>query len=180
LVFLTFTACENSKEEVMGLAKELNTKIDIGEKIRIIYSDSGKIQVILTAPMLERHNSNNDPKDIFPKGIKIDFKDEKGETNAWLEADFAERIPMQSKMVARGNVRMYNLQDDKLTTSELIWDENTHLVYTDKFVKITRPASRDTTYGYGFEANEGFTKIVVKRKIQSKLDASVIDGGFKN
>ena len=36
------------------------------------------------------------------------------------------------------------------------WDEKLNKVYTKKFVKITRPG--EIIYGYGFEANQDFTR----------------------
>lgn len=177
LILLLFLfSCENNTADVAALADKYNTKVDIGEQIRVTYSDSGIIKVIVNSPIIERHNNYSAPKDVFPKGIKIEFKNELGETNAWLEADYAERIPFSNKMIAKGNVKLYNTAQDKLSTSELIWDENQHKVYTERFVRITRPSQRDTTYGYGFEADEAFTTLLIKRRIQSKLNAAMING----
>jgi LPS export ABC transporter protein LptC len=182
LVFLLFighffliTSCTTEIEKVDALvSKNLDTRYDIGDTIKITYSDSGVTKLILESPMIEKSTSLNDPKEIFRKGIKITFMDSTGKTNAYLQADYAERIPFQSKMTTRGNVRFYNLQNDKIATSELIWDEAKNTLKTEKFVRITRPSARDTTYGIGFETDDKFDKIIIKRKIQSKLNADII------
>jgi LPS export ABC transporter protein LptC len=144
------------------------------------YSDSSIIQVYLESPVLEKHNNTSEPKEVFPKGLKITFMDSEGKPSAWLHADHAVRKTNIGKMIAKGNVVFYNTQLDKLETSELIWDENQRKLTTEKFVKVSRPASRDTTYGFGMETDEKFETIVIKRKIQSKLDASKLNKAFAN
>lgn len=169
-----FSSCSNDVTEVDKLISSgLNTRIDVGTEIRITYSDSGRVQVICDSPVMERHN-DQEIKDVFPNGLKITFLGPDQQPSAWLEADYAERMPNKYLMTAKGNVRLYNAQNDKLQTSELNWDESKKLIYTEKFVRITRPTQRDTTYGLGFEADQGFTQIVIKRRIQSKLNAESI------
>ena len=72
-------------------------------------------------------------------------------------------------MTVRGNVRFYNSVEDKLQTSELIWDENLKKIYTEKFIRITRPVMGDTIYGIGFETDQNFKRIEIKQKIKGKL-----------
>lgn len=72
-------------------------------------------------------------------------------------------------MTVRGNVQFYNLRNDKLQTSELIYDENLKKIYTEKFIRITRPSLGDTIYGIGFETDQNFNRIEIKQKIKGKL-----------
>ena len=175
IILSTMIACSNDINEVNKLtSSDLNTKVDVGNDITITYSDSGVIQVICESPVMERH-SDQEIKDVFPNGLKITFLDANRQPAAWLEADYAERLPNKYLMTAKGNVRLYNSQNDKLQTSELNWDETRKIIYTEKFVRITRPSQRDTTYGLGFEADQGFKQITIKRRIQSKLNADAIN-----
>ena len=176
LLFLA--ACENDVAEVNALtSKEFDTKVDIGKEVVITYSDSGKVQVVCESPEMQRLNTT-DTKDIFPKGLKITFLDDNLQARAWLEADYAERLPFKYIMIARGNVKLYNTQNEKLQTSELIWDETKKLIYTEKFVRITRPTERDTTYSLGFETDQNFKQIILKRRIQSKLNAEKVSNSL--
>jgi LPS export ABC transporter protein LptC len=177
VLFVSLTSCVNNIEEVENITnKKADPTIDIGTDITITYSDSSIVQVFLKSPLVEKHNNVTEPKEVFPKGIEITFMDRYGKPNAWLKSDEAVRKTNLGKMTAKGNVVFYNTQQDKLETSELIWDENTHMLSTEKFVKVSRPSSRDTTYGFGFETDEKFETITIKRKIQSKLDASKLRG----
>ena len=62
-------------------------------------------------------------------------------------------------MVCRGNVLLYNAQGEKLRTSELIWNEVDKIVYSNKFVRITR-ADGDIQ-GYGFKADQDFKNVEI-------------------
>ena len=65
---------------------------------------------------------------------------------------------------------------DRLETEELIWDEATEKVYTNKFVIIRRPG--EIIYGHGFEANQDFTFSRI-RAIEGRLKSDGMEEGFK-
>jgi hypothetical protein len=50
-----------------------------------------------------------------------------------------------------------NDRGERLQGPELIWDERSKEIYTDRFVKITR-ADGSVIYSYGFKSNEAFTR----------------------
>lgn len=162
-------ACTTNLSEVKAITKEYDVSKDIGEKIKIIYSDSALVKMTIDAPVIERYNDLADPKDVFPKGILISFLGYNRKPESWLTASEAIREPKKRKMTVRGNVQFYNLRNDKLQTSELIYDENLKKIYTEKFIRITRPSLGDTIYGIGFETDQNFNRIEIKQKIKGKL-----------
>lgn len=173
VVVLGFTACSNEVEEINQLlAEDLQTNVERGKNIRIFYSDSASVKVIINAPVLERYNAYNDSKDVFPKGILIEFLNEQKVVNSWLKADNAVREARTSKVTAKGNVIFYNAKNEKLETPELIWDEKERIVYTEKIVRITQAEKGDTTYGFGFRANQDFSRIEIKKKVQGKMNVT--------
>jgi len=173
LVILGFTACSNEVEEINQLlAEDLQTNVERGKNIRIFYSDSATVKVIINAPVLERYNAYNDSKDVFPKGILIEFLNEQKVVDSWLKADNAVREARTSKVTAKGNVIFYNAKNEKLETPELIWDEKERIVYTEKIVRITQAEKGDTTYGFGFRANQDFSRIEIKKKVQGKMNVT--------
>ena len=173
LVVLGFTACSNEVEEINQLlAEDLQTNVERGKNIRIFYSDSATVKVIINAPVLERYNAYNDSKDVFPKGILIEFLNEQKVVDSWLKADNAVREARTSKVTAKGNVIFYDSKNQKLETPELIWDEKERIVYTEKIVRITQAEKGDTTYGFGFRANQDFSRIEIKKKVQGKMNVT--------
>ncbi|MBC7885266.1 MAG: LPS export ABC transporter periplasmic protein LptC, partial [Saprospiraceae bacterium] len=175
-VFITATilcACSNKVEEIDQLFEEdLQTNIERGKNIRIIYSDSAIVRVIVHAPVMERYIAYNDSKDVFPKGILLEFMNEDKIVYSWLKADNAVREEQTSKITAKGNVMFYNDKNEKLETPELIWDEKQRIVYTEKLIRITQAEKGDTTYGFGFVSNQDFTRFEIKKKVQGKINVS--------
>lgn len=166
-------SCSNDIEEVNAITSGLNTSIDIGKKVMITYSDSAQTRVVIEGATIMKHNAVNNPKEEFPDGVKVTFLNANMKPSSWLTAESAIRDPKQKKVFVRGNVNFYNEDNDKLQSHELIWDEKDGRIYTDKFVKITRPMKGDTIYGLGFETDEEFKKVTIKRRNQGKM---IVDG----
>jgi LPS export ABC transporter protein LptC len=154
------------------LAENLQTNIERGKNVKIIYSDSAVVKIIIHAPVMERYLDYSNSKDVFPKGILLEFLNDKKDVYSWLKASYAVREELTHKIIARGDVIFYNDKDEKLETPELIWDEIDRIVYTDKLVRITQAEKGDTTYGFGFKANQEFTRFEIKKKVQGKINVS--------
>ncbi|MBK9255496.1 MAG: LPS export ABC transporter periplasmic protein LptC [Saprospiraceae bacterium] len=172
-VLLFMSACTNEVDEIDQLLQEkYQANIERGKNIRIIYSDSASVKVIIHAPVMERNISLSDAKDEFPKGILVEFLGADKQVYSWLKANSAVRDEKESKVTTRGSVEFYNDKNEKLETPELIWDEKEKIIYTDKLVRITQSEKGDTTYGFGFKANQDFTRFEIKKKVQGKVNVS--------
>ena len=87
---------------------------------------------------------------------------------------------LKKRILTEGNVEMYNRKNEKLLTSELIWDEGEEILYTEKFVKIIQPESQDTTTGFGFITNQDFTRFEIKKKGSASLNLDKLKEDFNN
>jgi LPS export ABC transporter protein LptC len=161
--------CVNSIEDIDALNKTYDVKKDIGTDVKIVYSDSGKVKLVIEAPVLHRYNDYSEPKDIFPNGILITFMDDNKNPMSWLKADYAERLVRNKTMVAKGNVKFYNVNNDALRTAELKWDEATKIISTEKFVKITQPSRQDTIYGIGLVTDYQFNRMEITNKFKARI-----------
>lgn len=164
-----FNSCINDIEEVETLTKKFDVSKDIGEDVKIVYSDSGHVKMIIEAPVIEKYNGFSDLKDVYPKGIFITFLDQNKQAASWLKADFAVRSYKDRKLMFKGNVLFYNKANDKLQSPELIWDEQSKKIFSDKFIKVARPSVGDTLYGIGFETDQNFKLIEIKHKVKGKI-----------
>lgn len=142
---------------------EENTNVEVGKEIEILYSDSAVVRVKITAPTLLNVNDRDQPRQEFPDGIRVDFFDANLQIKSTLTARQAIRLNEKGKVTARDSVVLTTVNHEKLETEELVWDEKTEQVTTDKFVKITKPD--EVIYGYGLTANQDFTywKITVPK-----------------
>ena len=128
---------------------------ETAKSIKIIYSDSAKVQVEITAPILDHYSTEN-PYIEMPNGLHAIFYNEKMEVKSRLVADYGIRYEKDQKMEAKKNVIVTNEKGDKLNTEHLIWDEKKQKLLSNEDVKIT--TKDEIIFGKGFEANEDFTK----------------------
>ncbi|MBT8233961.1 MAG: LPS export ABC transporter periplasmic protein LptC [Saprospiraceae bacterium] len=165
LFFLT--ACSNDISEVKKILPSNNLKVEVAENIEMLYSDSAKVRVRIISPKLNRYNTNLETYDEFPEGLLVEFLNENQQVTSWLEADYAVRKDKDSKIYVEDNVVLYNKRNEKLFTEELVWDEAKEEVYTNKAIKITQPEIGDTSFGFGFRADQEFTRFEINRSFSA-------------
>ncbi len=179
LIIFFAISCSNKVEDIDALlADGIDAKIEVGTNVRILYSDSAQVRLVLNAPIMERHIDPYKGKDVFPKGILLEFMDANHTVMSWLKAETAVRDYEKQKITARGNVIFYNDKNEKLETSELIFDELKREAFTEKLVRISQAEKGDTTYGFGFRATNNFTRFEIKKKVQGKVNLSDIITNF--
>ncbi len=172
LILVLFSlGCSTDIGEVNAITDNEIFKQEEAKFVSILYSDSANVKVRITADKMIRHLTKTNPRDEFPEGIFVEFLGTNGQAISWLEADRATRYDKKNEVVAQGNAKFYNKKKETLTSTELIWDEDKSILRTNKFVQITQPMRGDTSYGYGFEANEEFTLFTIKNKASSILNA---------
>ena len=154
-VLISLSSCENDLDKVKLYSKGQVIPTETARSIKIIYSDSAKVQVEITAPILDHYSTEN-PYIEMPKGLNAIFYDSKMGVKSKLEAEYGIRYEREQKMEARKNVIVTNEKGDKLNTEHLIWDERKEKLLSDEDVKIT--TKDEIIFGKGFEANQDFTK----------------------
>lgn len=161
--------CSNKVEEINTLFEELNTDIELAKNVEVIYSDSAIVRLKVKGNTLERYVDRRNQKDVFKDGVFVEFLDPQQRVISWLEARYLERSETSGLVFVKDSVVLYNTRNEKLETSELIWDESNEMIYTDKFVRISQPEKGDTSYGYGFETNKDFSEFTIKRNFSAKM-----------
>ena len=164
--------CVNKIEDVNRLT-QIDRSVFARDTVRgvtILYSDSARLKVEIEAPTLVRHLNRNAEKDEFPDGIFVKFYNEQERVGSKLKADYAVKIEAEDLIIARYNVELYNSNNEKLESPELIWDEKEARLYTDKPVRITKPETGDTTYGTGFIATDDFSRFEIKSNYSARIN----------
>jgi LPS export ABC transporter protein LptC len=142
------------------LSKYMNNTIENVEEARdinVVYTDSSYKLFNLKAPLMRRVYTRYAVNEDFPEGIEVIFFDKAEKPRSWLTASTARRDQASRRVIVQKNVVLRNDAGDVLHAPELIWDEKTKEIYTDRFVKITR-ADGTLIYSYGFKSNESFTR----------------------
>lgn len=156
---LLLSSCQTDIQTIQQFTSGKNLPSQSMKDAEILYSDSGKVKMKLTASQLDRYAAD-EPYIEFPKGVKILFYDDSLKIHSQLKADYGIRYEREGKMKAKRNVEVVNVKGEKLNTEELILDEVRDKIYTDAFVKIT--TLEEVMYGDGLESNQDFTKYKIK------------------
>ena len=130
---------------------------EIAERIvdvAITYSDSGRIQAQLQAPLMLRYTSEYDQIEM-PEGLHAVFFDRQGQRESELWADYGVRKLKSRITVASGNVKVINQKGDTLLSEHLVWDEQDDRVFTDQYVEIRTP--KEIIMADGFESDMSFS-----------------------
>ena len=159
IIFLSFLifflSCSNSLEDIEKIKLSSLSKTESAKDVRIIYSDSAIVRMIIKAPLMQSNISNEAPKKIFPKGVLVDFYDNNQNISSHLTSKFAEYLENEKMIFLKDSIVIRNYRNEQLETEELYWVEKDSKIYSKKFVKIT--TSTEIIHGYGFSSNMEFT-----------------------
>ncbi|MEZ5014388.1 MAG: LPS export ABC transporter periplasmic protein LptC [Chitinophagales bacterium] len=153
------SSCVNNVNEVNEATKRAEPGVERGKNVELYYSEDGSVKVRVTAPTVTRYNTN-DPYSEFNDGLKVEFFNDSMRVVTTLTANYAVRYEGDMQTIMRNDVQVVNEKQEHLSTEELIWDEKEHIIYSEKFVKITTP--EQVLYGDGLEADEELTHYRIK------------------
>ena len=165
LAFLVVFFCISCKDNKIEIDKIMQKQTvfpsEQGEMVEVLYTDSGHVQMRITAPVMN-HYTFNVPEAYteMPKGIYVEFFNDSGKVKTTLKADYAVRYEKSKRTEAQKNVVVVNVNGEVLNTEKLNWDEAGKRIYTDVFVKIT--TKRDVLRGTGMESNQDFTEYEIR------------------
>jgi LPS export ABC transporter protein LptC len=154
ICMLLLGACENSLDDIKKIASNDEEKpISRSTGVDVIYSDSAKVKAHMTTPLMIEYADPAKPYDEMPKGVKIIFYDDNLQEKGTITSDYAIRYEKQNLITFRKNVVATNAQGETFKSEELIYDQDSKKIYSNKPVQINM-ASGNTMYGTGFKSNE--------------------------
>jgi LPS export ABC transporter protein LptC len=159
-VSLLVLSCEN-KINLIPKSDLLTLPTLTVKDFETVYTDSGRIKLILAAPLMEEFSNNESPYYEFKSGIKVVFYDGRKDPAGSVTAKYAKYIKAKFLWELRDSVVVINEGNDKLETEILFWDEQKNLIYSDRFVKITN--EDQIVMGTGFESDPKLNKRKIKK-----------------
>jgi LPS export ABC transporter protein LptC len=157
-----FFSCGNDAQEVRDFLADKNLPIGVAENIHNIHTDSGRVDLKISAPLLhDFKNRKKHPYSEFPKGIKV-VTIAKNKDSITVKGNYAITYSKTSISEIKDKVVVINHAEyKKLLTEQLFWDQKTKYFYTEKpFTLIT---VTDTIYGVGFDASEDLKVFMAKQ-----------------
>lgn len=154
-------SCVNDLEDVKKVTFDPKSPSEVTTDLEVFYTDSGYPKIRLYAKLAESYTT---PKVVtkLKKGLKVDFYNESGLIVSTLTAKYGEIQTQEGKMMVRDSVQLYNhAKQQRLTTEELIWNQNDSLIYTDKSVVVTSP--KEKLFGQGIRTKQDFSTFTFLR-----------------
>jgi LPS export ABC transporter protein LptC len=149
------SSCENDMEKVKLLSSKGVVPVESSSNIKILYSDSARLQTEITAQEMNHYETEN-PYLEMPLGLKAIVYDNNGGVKSRITADYGINYQRDQKMEVKKNVVVVNEKGEQLNTEHLVWDQKQAKLLSDAFVKIT--TKDEIIFGTGLEANEDFTR----------------------
>ena len=155
ILILNFSSSCSKWDKAELKTSSVTDPIATSFKIRMVYTDSLKINSILTAPKHEDYRNLFFKYSIFPGGLKLLFYDING-CPSTIEADHGTIYKDTSILDLVGNVKIFSSDGDYLETSQLYWDAESDWFFTNKSFKFWN--SEYNVAAKRLDANKQFTK----------------------
>jgi LPS export ABC transporter protein LptC len=160
LLSLIVISCEN-KVDFIPKSDFLSHPSVTAKNFQTIFTDSGKLQLILSAPLMEKYNSGEFPYTEFRFGMVAVYYNGKKVPVGSTTSKYARFNQTENLWILKDSVVVINESGDKLETELLYWDQTKDLIYTDRFVKITN--EDQIIMGTGFESDPRLVKRRIKK-----------------
>jgi LPS export ABC transporter protein LptC len=162
-MLIILSSCSNDLDEIKKLTVVDTLPQQQATDVVMKYTEYGNLIFKLTSPKVMLFTDEK-ARTVFPDGLKIEFYDSTGTSvKTKLTAYYGIKYDDEKQMIARYDVVVNNYEkNERLNTEELVWDEKTKKIFTDKFVTIT--TDDQVLYGEeGMEADESFEQWIIKK-----------------
>lgn len=158
---LLLSACENDLNKVRELsADQVNMNVDTIHSVDIIFSDSAKVKFRILAPLLLQYGGKK-PYNLMPKTVTALIFDN-GSQEGTITADTGIQSEVEKNIQFRKNVVARNTKGETFKSDELIWNQTTKMVYSNKLVQITM-ANGDIMNGTSFVSDANMKHWTIKQ-----------------
>jgi len=155
-----FSSCQK-KEEVKGNLIIQDLPAMTSENLRTIYTDNGKTQLIMSAPVVEQYNEDQVARYEFPKGITVEFYDGNPTPKGTITSHWAHYSDADKIWELRDSVVAINKEKGSVLETELLyWNQASEKVWSDRFVKVTE--KDQISMGTGFESDQKLENVKIK------------------
>lgn len=147
-------SCENSLNDIKKIqSAEADKPISRSTDVDIIYSDSAKVKAHLTAPLEIDHDDATKPYKEMSNGVKIVFYEDDLSIKGTITSQYAIEKDKENLIEFHKNVVAKNAQGETFKSDELIYDETSKKLYSNKPVQIIM-TNGNIMNGTGFNSNE--------------------------
>ncbi len=162
-----FTQCKKSTVIFENDYENVDPNIEIVDSVHLSRVDSTGLVYEVKSPKMLIYHHHRSSSQVYPQGLDIVFhnKNKKGEST--ISANYA-LVDENGLTTLKGDVLIKSERGDKLETSHLLWDQRYRTIQTNKLIRLIQ-ISGDTTFGFGLQANEDFSRFQIKKGYAGKV-----------
>jgi len=174
LLLITFfiSSCENDEKELKEWTRN-QIMVEEAKVVDIYLSQGGQLRSRLTAPLMLRVMADTVYVE-FPNTLHCDFYNDSTKIETRLDSKYGKYFESLNKVYLRDSVVVINIKGDTLRSPDLWWDQNTRLIYTDKYA-IYHGINKDIYGGKGMVATQDLSSITFN---QPTGTVKVSESGF--
>jgi LPS export ABC transporter protein LptC len=163
VLLLILSSCENEMREIEAItnARQLPVQTSINAHYRI--TEKGRLTHELIAGQLDQYQGEKQEL-LASGGFTVIFYDTLEKENARLVAEHGKYEEGLKKLTAWGHVQLYNVDNERLETEELIFLQDSAKIFTNKRVDI-HTANGSVLHGMGMVSNDRFTKYRILKPV---------------
>ncbi|MGD2004609.1 MAG: LPS export ABC transporter periplasmic protein LptC [Flavobacteriaceae bacterium] len=155
LFLVALTRCVDTATTAKQIVEDRQIPLGTANNIRMVYTDSAKVQAILTAPKHVDYTNLSFQYSLFPEGLKVVFYDQLGNQSE-LIADYGTLYNDSKLIDLKGNVVLTSNDGGVLKTDQLFWDADAEWMFTEQPFTF-----QDNNYDFEavrLDADKEFTK----------------------
>lgn len=158
LLSILFISCNNDTNIVQKFIIDESLPIEKIKYAKLLYTENGKKKVEIFANIIDRF-INQDINLVLEDSVSFIFYNDSIIVESTLTADKAFINDKENIMKAIGNVILKGINNRRIETEELIWDQKIDKIYTDKNIKII--TEKEVIFGTGFTSTPDFSKYTI-------------------
>ncbi|HHU98237.1 MAG TPA: LPS export ABC transporter periplasmic protein LptC [Bacteroidales bacterium] len=154
-----FSSCDKKEITVKDLMiKGLPTLS--ARNVETMYSDSGKVTMVVQTPLIQQYSSEENPYTLFPKGLTVLFYDRTDKPQASITSNYARYTEKDDVWELRDSVVAVSNKGEVLETELLFWSQPRDRIWSDRFVRFTH--NDQIVMGTGFNSDSRFSNWTIK------------------
>ncbi|MEO0404701.1 MAG: LPS export ABC transporter periplasmic protein LptC [Bacteroidota bacterium] len=153
-------SCKNEIEEIKAITGDSELPVKIIKNGTFHYTEESNLVNTLIASELKRFEGE-DPRIEVYGGFTMLIYDSLERVDASIEAEEGIFYDLEGRLECYKNVIAVNAEQDSLLTEELIWVQDSNLVYSNKFVEISNEDG--TIYSQGLVTDSHFKRYKLKQ-----------------
>lgn len=136
-IFFLFQSCSEEVKDV-STEKKTNFASQIIYNANIVRKDSGIVNLIFKAPLIEKYELIDSPYIEAKKGIYLEYFDKKKpKTPGKIWSNYARYNEKRDFYIAKGNVRIQTNEGQHFAMQSIYWDRRKQIMFTSDTVYVT-------------------------------------------